>query len=108
LVRKEVDMGDRVMAVGELKPQFSEVLKEVRAGREIVVSYGRRRDKVAILVPYGRRRRAGGSVADSGRGAPGAAKIGHGLDGFIGSWVDDPGVDQALAELRTVDPEMWR
>ena len=31
----------------------------------------------------------------------------HDLDAFIGSWVDDPGVDRALAEVRTVDAKDW-
>ena len=40
------------MQVGELKARFSEVIEEVRAGEEIVVSYGRKREDVAVLIPY--------------------------------------------------------
>lgn len=29
------------------------------------------------------------------------------LDWIIGTWVDDPAVDAALAEQRTVDPREW-
>lgn len=38
--------------VGELKARFSEVLSEVRAGKTVVISYGRKHEKVAALVPY--------------------------------------------------------
>lgn len=30
------------------------------------------------------------------------------LDGFFGSWIDDPEIDRALAEQRTIDPELWK
>ncbi|MBL8952170.1 MAG: hypothetical protein JNK82_15415 [Myxococcaceae bacterium] len=31
----------------------------------------------------------------------------HDLDFVIGTWVDDPAVDAALAEQRVVDPREW-
>jgi len=31
----------------------------------------------------------------------------HDLDAFFGSWVRDPAVDRALAELRQTDPSDW-
>jgi prevent-host-death family protein len=40
------------MPLAEIKTHLSSVIKQVEAGREIVVSYGRRRDPVAVLVPY--------------------------------------------------------
>lgn len=40
------------MAVGEFKARFSEALKEVADGAPIAISYGRRHDKVAVLVAY--------------------------------------------------------
>jgi hypothetical protein len=30
------------------------------------------------------------------------------LDAFVGTWVDDPAVDAALREQRTVDERDWR
>lgn len=30
------------------------------------------------------------------------------LDGFFGSWVDDPEIDRALAEQRKVDADLWK
>ena len=37
--------------VGELKANFSEVLKKVQAGKEIAILYGKRKKVVARLVP---------------------------------------------------------
>ncbi len=30
------------------------------------------------------------------------------LDSFFGSWIEDSVVDQALAEQRTIDQELWK
>lgn len=38
--------------VGELKSKFSQVLKKVQAGEEIVISFGKTGKKIAVLVPY--------------------------------------------------------
>ena len=40
------------MTVGELKAHFSEVLQQVQQGEDIAVCYGRKKEKVAVLVPY--------------------------------------------------------
>lgn len=40
------------ITVGELKARFSEVLDRVRKGEEIVISYGKKRERVAVLLPY--------------------------------------------------------
>jgi antitoxin (DNA-binding transcriptional repressor) of toxin-antitoxin stability system len=37
--------------VGELKANFSEILKKVQAGEEIAILYGKRKKVVAKLVP---------------------------------------------------------
>ena len=42
----------KTVTVGEFKAQFAAALDAVRAGRTIVVAYGRKRTKVAALVPY--------------------------------------------------------
>jgi prevent-host-death family protein len=42
----------KTMQVGELKAHFSEVLDEVKKGREIGISYGRKKETVAVLIPY--------------------------------------------------------
>lgn len=42
----------KTMQVAELKARFSEVLEEVKKGEEITVSYGRKKENIAVLVPY--------------------------------------------------------
>ena len=42
----------KTLAVGEFKSHFSEVLDDVKNGEEFVVCYGRKKEKVAVLVPY--------------------------------------------------------
>ncbi len=42
----------QTLTIGELKTNFSEVLKKIRNGQEIVISYGKKREKVAVLIPY--------------------------------------------------------
>ncbi len=42
----------QTLTIGELKASFSDVLKKIRSGQEIVISYGKKREKVAVLVPY--------------------------------------------------------
>ena len=38
--------------VGEFKSRFSEILDRVKAGEEIIISYGKKRKRVAVIVPY--------------------------------------------------------
>jgi antitoxin (DNA-binding transcriptional repressor) of toxin-antitoxin stability system len=42
----------QTLTVGELKTNFSEVLKKIKSGQKIGISYGRKREKVAVIVPY--------------------------------------------------------
>ncbi len=44
------------LKVGELKTNFSTVLKKVRAGKEIIISFGKKDEKIAVLVPYAKYR----------------------------------------------------
>jgi hypothetical protein len=32
----------------------------------------------------------------------------HDYDRFVGSWVDDPGFDEAMKDMRVVDPRDWQ
>ena len=32
----------------------------------------------------------------------------HDLDHLIGTWVEDPEFDQAIADQRKIDPDLWR
>ncbi len=43
--------------VGDLKTHFSEVLNRVKAGEEIVITYGRKKENIAVIVPYSQYRK---------------------------------------------------
>ena len=61
----------KTMAVGELKAKFSEVLKEVIGGRAVAIGFGRKKEKVAVIIPFseyvGAKERRLGILADKGR-----------------------------------------
>jgi len=44
----------QTLTVGELKTRFSEVLEKVKNGEEVIISYGKKRERVAVLLPYSR------------------------------------------------------
>lgn len=41
----------RTLTVGELKVQFSQVIKDVQAGEEIAVAFGKKKEVIAYLIP---------------------------------------------------------
>jgi prevent-host-death family protein len=40
--------------IGELKANFSAILRRVKNGEKIVILYGKKKEKVAVLIPYAR------------------------------------------------------
>jgi prevent-host-death family protein len=42
----------KTLPVGELKTHFSEVLSDVKAGEEVVITYGKKKENIAVLIPY--------------------------------------------------------
>jgi antitoxin (DNA-binding transcriptional repressor) of toxin-antitoxin stability system len=42
----------KIAGVGEIKANFSEILSEVKNGEKIVISYGKKKEKIAVMVPY--------------------------------------------------------
>ncbi len=32
----------------------------------------------------------------------------HDYDRFVGTWVDDPGFDEAMKDMRVIDPRDWQ
>ena len=44
----------QTMTVGHFKAHFSEVLDIVQHGEDVVISYGKKKEKIAVLVPYDR------------------------------------------------------
>ena len=42
----------KTFPVGEFKANFSEIIEQVKAGEEIVISYGKKKENIAVLIPY--------------------------------------------------------
>ena len=42
----------KVLTVGEFKAKFSDVIEELLQGKEVGVSYGKKKEKIGVLVPY--------------------------------------------------------
>ena len=40
------------LPVGEFKSQFADILSQVRLGKRYLVTYGKKKEKIAVLVPY--------------------------------------------------------
>jgi antitoxin (DNA-binding transcriptional repressor) of toxin-antitoxin stability system len=40
------------MQIGELKSKFSKVLEDIKKGHEITISFGKKKEKIAVIVPY--------------------------------------------------------
>jgi len=42
----------KTLPVGEFKSKFSEVLENVKKGDEIAISFGKKKEKIAVIIPY--------------------------------------------------------
>lgn len=42
----------KTLPVGELKTHFSEILSDVKSGEEIIITYGKKKENVAVIIPY--------------------------------------------------------
>jgi prevent-host-death family protein len=42
----------KTLPVAEFKAKFSEIIEQVRAGEEIIISYGKKKEYVAVIIPY--------------------------------------------------------
>lgn len=42
----------KTLPLAEVKTNFSSLLKEVQTGSEIAISYGKKRETIAVIVPY--------------------------------------------------------
>ena len=40
------------LSVGEFKSHFSDVLKDVQKGQQITIEYGKRHQKIAVIIPF--------------------------------------------------------
>lgn len=44
----------KALSVANLKANFSKVLESVKRGEEIVVEYGKKHEKLAVIIPFRR------------------------------------------------------
>ena len=42
----------KTLQVGEFKSHFSEVIENIKKGEEIAISFGKKKEKIAVLIPY--------------------------------------------------------
>ena len=42
----------KTLPLAEVKTHLSELLKEVKTGNEIAISFGKKRETIAVIVPY--------------------------------------------------------
>ena len=42
----------KTLALAEAKTHFSAVMKEVEQGNEVAISYGKKKETIAVIVPY--------------------------------------------------------
>ena len=42
----------KTLQVGELKAKFSKVLDYIKNGEEVTISFGKKKEKLAVIVPY--------------------------------------------------------
>ena len=42
----------KTLQVGELKAKFSKILEDVKNGEEIGISFGKKKETIAVIVPY--------------------------------------------------------
>ena len=42
----------KTLQVGELKSNFSKILEEVKHGEEIAISFGRKKETIAVIIPF--------------------------------------------------------
>jgi antitoxin (DNA-binding transcriptional repressor) of toxin-antitoxin stability system len=42
----------RELSIGQLKSKFSSVISQIRNNEKIVVTFGKRHEKIAIIIPY--------------------------------------------------------
>jgi prevent-host-death family protein len=42
----------KTVAVAEVKTHLSSLLKEVESGQEIAISFGKKKETIAVIIPY--------------------------------------------------------
>ena len=42
----------KTLPVGEFKSHFSKVISDVKSGEKIIVTFGKKKENVAVIIPY--------------------------------------------------------
>lgn len=42
----------KTLQVGEFKTHFSKVISDVKSGEKIIITYGKKKENVAVIIPY--------------------------------------------------------
>ena len=42
----------KTLPVGEFKSHFSEIIEDIKHGEEVAISFGKKKETIAVLVPY--------------------------------------------------------
>lgn len=42
----------KTLPVGEFKTHFSEIIENIKSGEEVAISFGKKKEKIAVLIPY--------------------------------------------------------
>ena len=92
----------KTMSVGELKPNFSAAIAGVKAGEDIIISYGRKKEKVAAIIPYYK------YIKQAKKKQKEFVNNKSGLEFYANSWVDDPEFDKVIEDFDAVDSEKWQ
>jgi antitoxin (DNA-binding transcriptional repressor) of toxin-antitoxin stability system len=61
----------KTMTAAELKAEFSSVVHELKQGREVVITYGRKKEPLATIVPQSKMKKPDYSVKLGGLKAKG-------------------------------------
>lgn len=42
----------KIFSVGNLKANFSQALEDIKNGEEIIIEYGKKHERLAVIIPY--------------------------------------------------------
>ena len=42
----------KTLPVGEFKTHFSKVISDVKSGEKIIITFGKKKENVAVIIPY--------------------------------------------------------
>jgi len=41
-----------ILTIGKLKTNFSDIIKSIKTGKKIIIAFGKKKEKVAVIIPY--------------------------------------------------------